>query len=171
MKDNSKRDVSGVTHDRFRASVEQLCEVIDASGRAEELSGIGFVTTDDLLAIVASLRFDGDLPTDAEPYQLLSPVEWPRSEERSFDEFNQHLELTRPPVSESDAEYERRVRDMFELCASVVEQLDLRNRYGASLFLAFAGVDPNSVLEVEEKRFVARLNPSKVFKEWCDEFD
>ncbi len=171
MNDNPKKDVSGATYEQLRASIERLCKVIDASGRAEELLGIGFVTTDDLLAIGASLRFDGDLPADAENYELFSPVEWSRSEERSFEELNQYLELTRPPDSESDANYERRVRDVFELCASVVEQLDLRNRYGASLFLTFAGVDPNSVLAAEEKRFVARLNPSKVFEEWCDEFD
>ncbi len=170
MDDGRKKHESGAIYEQLQAAIEQLCEVIDASGHAEKLAGVGFVTTDDLLAIGVSLRFDGDLSEDAETYELYSPVEWPRSEEQSFDELNQHLKLTRPPDSESEAAYDKRVRYMFELCASVVEQLDLRNRYGASLFLTFAGVDPNPVLEAEEKRFVARLNPPEVFEEWCEEF-
>src|SRR5262245_1985277 len=83
-------------------SLEQLCRVIEGSGRAHKLAAIGLVTTDDVLTIAASLRFEGDFPSDAEAYRLLSPVEWEHSDEESFRNLNGHLAATRPPEGESE---------------------------------------------------------------------
>ncbi len=171
MKNEKENEVSEALHKEICSSIEQLCKAIDTSGRADKLAAIGLITTDDVLTIGSFLRFEGDLPGDAEPYQLLSPVEWTRSEEHAFDNLNQYLASTRPPAGESDEKYRKRVHNIFETCAVVLEQLDLRRRYGSALFLTFTGVDPNPVLEAEEKLFVNRLNSSGVFEEWCNEFD
>jgi len=75
------------------------------------------------------------------------------------------------PSSESDPDYDKRVNNVFETCATVLEELDPRKRFGDSLFLTFACGDPNDTMLAEEKKFVARMNSPEVFAQWCGEFD
>ena len=151
-------------------SIEQLCETM-AKDSAKTLLAIGFVTTDDVSKIGAKILFDGDLPISAETYRKLSPVEWIHSDEDAFVGLNRFFESTVSLANENEDNYKQRVRNVFDEFASALEFMDLRKQFGDSLYLTFSGVDPNDVLESEEKRFVKSMNSASVFDQWFEEFD
>ena len=155
--------------DKVRSSIVNLCTAIEREGN-EVLLAIGFLTTDSVTEVGAKLLFEGDLPDDAEDYQLLSPVEWIRSEEDAFSALNQQLSSF-ILSNEDEQKYEERISMIFNVFASTMESVDLRARYGSGLYLTFAGVDPNRILGLEEKKFVQLMNTHSVFKRWCAEFD
>lgn len=153
---------------KISESVEILCatllEVID-----RELLAIGLITTDNVQFVCAKILFAGDLPADAEPYQLLSPVEWVNSEEAAFTRLNHFLATEYDINNESDSECQLRVRSIFDTFANAFVDADLTKRFGTSLYVTFAGVDPGPHLVNEERRFVRQLNPPHVFDQWCEE--
>lgn len=160
-----------VLQQEIRFSIEQLRDAIAARSNSDKLLAIGFVTTDDVMTIGAKVLFDGDLPENAQDYQKLSPVEWVHSEENAFMKLNQYLPSMARLAEENEDGYSQRVRVVFDKFIAVLKHVDLRRKFGETLYLTFAGVDPNSVLEAEEKRFVKLMNPSSIFELWCDEFD
>ncbi len=131
--------------------------------------GIGFTTTDYAASVSAALLYEGDLPGDAEAFQFLCPNEWTFSNEEAFKPVNRLLRATEPPRDETDDDYTIRVRNLFDTCARVVQEVDLSARYGARLFVTFGAPDPNDVIELEEKRFIERVNPPELFEAWCRE--
>ena len=151
-------------------SLEALGQRVAAQQPPSSLSGIGFVTDDQAAAIAAFLRFEGDFPLDAEPFLLLSPVEWLYSEDEAFKAVNAHLQSEAPEAGEAPDQYQKRVSSLFGCVAEAVEVADLRGRYGDGLYLTFAGVDPNETLERAEEDFIARLNPESVLEQWREEF-
>ena len=155
---------------KIASSVEQLYRAA-AKNADKTLTAIGIVTTDSVLTIAARVLYDGDLPANAETYMKLSPVEWIHSEEDAFKELNQFLAANLDITNEKEAEYKQRVRYVYDEFRSAFERFDFRKQFGESFYLTFAGVDPNSILESEEKRFVKLMNSPSVFEEWCAEFD
>lgn len=154
------------------AAIDRMCEKIDSEGHSKQLAAIGFATCDGVNQVGAYLLLDGDLPSSAERYQKLSPVEWSRSHETSFSELNNHLNrMFRDAGNESEAKYSTRIKDIFESCAEAIEKIELRKRYRESLYLTFCGVDPNHILVTEEKEFVRRFNNPQVYDEWCREIE
>jgi len=151
-------------------AVKALFKKINEHG-VEQLVAIGFVTTDDVQTIGARLLFEGDLPDDAEGYQKLSPVEWIFSEEEAFTKLNLFLSSQIKLCEESESNYEDRVANIFDAFATTLVNFEVRKKLGESLYLTFAGVDPNSVLERQEKLFVEAMNPRWIFDEWCLEFE
>jgi hypothetical protein len=155
--------------EKFRSAIEELAQIIEDDGNVDQLLGIGFLTNDDVDNVVVSLLYEGDLPDDAEVYLRFSPAEWENVEEAPFEDLNGLL-IDAFPSDESEDEYKMRVYSVFEACADVVEDMDLEDRFGVSLFLTFAAGDPNDTLLAAEKKFVRRMNSSDVFEEWCEEF-
>jgi hypothetical protein len=152
-----------------RQAVESLRLAINDRKGREEVLGIGFTTSDEVLSIGAFLLFSGDLPNDAELYQKLSPVEWSRSEEESFSALNNYLTSVSTLKGEDESDYRKRVRSVYDAFISILTDIDLREEYGSSLYLTFAGVDPNDILLEEEGRFVELLNPSHLYEQWSEE--
>ena len=150
-------------------AIKALYEKINEEHSVKKLLAIGFVTTDDLQAIGAKLLFAGDLPDDAEEYEKLSPVEWFSSEEEVFSKLNLFLS-SQELLQEKESSYKNRVSRIFDSFATTLENSGIRKKFGESLYLTFAGVDPNTVLEEEEKLFVKKMNSDVVFEQWCSEF-
>ena len=151
-------------------SIKILCKKINETN-TEKLLAIGFVITDDVQNVVAKLLFEGDLPDNSETYQTLSPVEWASSEKEAFVALNNLLYTLKNATRENQFNYKEWVGRIFDAFMTTLTYLDLRKSFGESLYLTFAGVDPNSILEEEEKRFVRAMNSSLVFEQWCVEFD
>lgn len=150
-------------------AIKALCGKINEEHSAKQLLAIGFVTTDDVQAIGVKLLLAGDLPDDAELYEKLSPVEWFLSEEEVFTKLNLFLS-SQELLQEKESSYKNRVSNIFDSFAITLENFGIRKKFGESLYLTFVGVDPNTVLEEEEKLFVKRMNSDVVFEQWCSEF-
>ncbi len=165
-----KNDCNGLERapllEHWRSSLERLVRFFDELGYAPDLRGIGLVTTEAVGFVGAFFLIRGDLPPEAEPYRVFSPVEWSRSTEEPFADLNGYLAAAAPPPHESDADYEARVRRVFDTCAEAIEASGIRDRFGPDLYLTFTGVDLNDVLEDAEARFVERVNSSKLHSEW-----
>ena len=150
-------------------AIQALCTKLSEHG-FKQLLAIGFVTTDDVQIVGAKLLFEGDLPDDAELYQKLSPVEWEFSEEEAFTKLNLFLSSQKKQMPETESSYKDWVSNIFNSFATTLKNLEVRKKFGQSLFLTFAGVDPNDILEEEEKLFVETMNSKVVFEQWCLEF-
>ncbi|MCP4215797.1 MAG: DUF4303 domain-containing protein [bacterium] len=155
--------------EKFKSAMEGMCRSIDSGGKSDSLTAIGFITVDTVHLMGAFLLYAGDLPDDAELYLKLSPVEWIYSHDSSFNELSDYLDEMFPRGTETKAEYRTRVHCIFTACADVLEQLDLRSRYGKLSYLTFCGTDPGPVLVEEEEGFVRRLNTPELFEQWCIE--
>jgi hypothetical protein len=59
---------------------------------------------------------------------------------------------------------------VFDSAAEAFLRLDLRKRYGQDLFVTMGGVDPTSLLESEERRFVEKTNSPAIFTAWLKDF-
>ncbi len=155
-------------YDAFVTAIGRMCEALDESGKQTALRAIGFTTSDDLAVVGAFLLFDGDLPEDAERYMTLSPVEWTYSDEASFADVANLVESGRN-ATESEEDYEARIRDIFEACADATEALELRQRYANLEYVTFASVDPSPFFVEQEGRFVRRLNSYELWQAWRHE--
>ena len=150
-------------------AIKALCAKINRHNK--RLLAIGFVTTDDVQTMGAKLLFEGDLLDDAEVYEKLSPVEWFSSEEEVFTELNLFLSSQKKLLQETESSYKDRVSNILDSFSTTLANIGIRKKFGESLYLTFAGVDPNTVLEEEEKLFVKRMNSNVVFEQWCSEFN
>ena len=151
----------------FMDALAALRNEISCQLHGRRLSGIAFVTTDDVLEVCAFWFRDGDLGDEPEAFLRMCPVEWHRSTSAPFDGVNA---LLGEMVSETDTKGDQRAKRMrfaFDACSRAVLESGFREWAADDVLITFSSVDPGAVLLSEERAFVKALNAPSVFDEWC----
>lgn len=168
MNSKSQHDIDRQElNSRFYGAALKFCKNLEGTVEISTLDCIAFLTTDDLVDISAHYLLQGDLEPGSDPSDRFYPTEWARRyDDKSFAEVASYIDEHRTRLLDYGGYYSTAVGLLYEAAARALVETGFRDRFPSLYFVTFTAFDPNDIFELEERRFIERVNPLPVVEAW-----